>query len=241
MYEKKYGNFLTVILIISIIAVVILLGYFIYDIYTRYHSSKEAEKAVDAFQDLVASNNTVNNIDNNSINGLVEENEIITENPEIPNNTDGGSGTGSSGNKTSSGNGGTTSKYAGYTMIGTIEIPKINIKTPIIKELTIDSLKKATILIYGNINEEGNAVIIGHNNRNGTFFSNLKKLNAGDTIKITDYTGLQIVYEVYDRFEATPDDTSFYQRDTNGLREISLSTCTDNDDTLRTIVLAREI
>jgi len=86
----------------------------------------------------------------------------------------------------------------------------------------------------------GNTVIQGHNYRNGLFFSNLSKLSNGDSIYITDKTGAQITYKVYNVFNADPTDSSFYRRDTNGLREITLSTCT-NDGSQRTIVLAKEV
>lgn len=244
MFNSKYSNFLTVLLVISIIAIVVLIGYFAYDIYRKYYSNKKGEDAVDAFQSQFINNTQNSNeykFNDVDLNNDITNEETDGNNTNIPTNpSTGSSGGGSTGKKnTSSNNGGTTNKYEGYTMLGTIEISKINLKTPILKELSTDSLKKATILIYGNLNE--NAVIIGHNNRNGTFFSNLKKLSNGDIIRITDSTGEQVNYAVYSKFEATPDDTSFYQRNTNGLREISLSTCTDNDDTKRIIVLAREV
>lgn len=73
------------------------------------------------------------------------------------------------------------------------------------------------------------------------FFSNLKKLTNGDKIYITDESGLKVTYEVYNVFEAHESDTSFYNRDTQGLREITLSTCTDSGGVQRTIVLAKEV
>ena len=45
---------------------------------------------------------------------------------------------------------------------------------------------------------------------------------------------------LYRNFEAQATDTSFYNRDTQGKREITLSTCT-NDNKIRTIILAREV
>lgn len=80
----------------------------------------------------------------------------------------------------------------------------------------------------------------GHNYRNGLFFSDLKKLTNGDKIYITGADGRKVTYEVYKVFDTTESDTSFYKRDTAGLREITLSTCTDNGK-LRTIVLAKEV
>lgn len=90
------------------------------------------------------------------------------------------------------------------------------------------------------INQVGNTVILGHNYRNGLFFSNLSKLSNGDSIYITDQTGTQVEYKVYNIFKAESTDASFYRRDTAGLREITLSTCT-NDGSLRTIIFAKEV
>ena len=245
MSSKKYGNFLTILLIIALIAIIVLLGYFIYDKCREYSFNKKAEEAVDVFQQQF--NNNLNELGNNDIISSNDKNTEEIENNISGNNDD--SKTNENGNSSpnkntnsSSNNKTYTSKnrYEGYTMLGTIQIPKIKVKIPILKELSPDALSKASCLIYGTLNEEGNAVIIGHNNRNGTFFSNLKKLNSGDKITITDYTGETVNYEVYNLFQTAPDDTSFYQRDTSGAREITLSTCTDNDDTKRIIVFAKE-
>lgn len=90
-----------------------------------------------------------------------------------------------------------------------------------------------------NLNEVGNVVLIGHNYNNGTFFSHNEDLENGDEIIITDRDGNSVTYEVYDKFETTPSDTEYMTRSTNGTREISLSTCTD-DAVNRIIILARE-
>ena len=73
------------------------------------------------------------------------------------------------------------------------------------------------------------------------FFSNLKKLSNGAKIYVTDYTGKSVTYEVYNIFETSQGDTSFYTRDTNGLAELTLSTCTDASNEQRTIVFAKEV
>ena len=70
------------------------------------------------------------------------------------------------------------------------------------------------------------------------FIELLKKLNNGDKIYVTDYTGKKVTYTIYNKFETTPEDTSFYQRDTNGNPEITLSTCTD-DSSARLIIFAK--
>ena len=69
----------------------------------------------------------------------------------------------------------------------------------------------------------------------------MSKLTKGDVIYITGEDGVTVTYEVYDVFLANENDASFYNRDTNGLREITLSTCTNDGGTLRTIVLAKEV
>ena len=65
-------------------------------------------------------------------------------------------------------------------------------------------------------------------------FKNFSKTN--NYVKTIGYF---VDYEIYDMFETTPEDTEFMTRDTEGRREISLSTCTD-DVQQRLIVLARE-
>ena len=84
----------------------------------------------------------------------------------------------------------------------------------------------------------GNTTISGHNYRNGTFFSNNKKLNIGDKIYITDLEGKRLTYTIYDKFEVEENDADYMVRDTQGAIEISLSTCTD-DSSARLIILAR--
>ena len=91
-------------------------------------------------------------------------------------------------------------------------------------------------MLYGaGINQVGNTVIIGHNYRNGLFFSNNKRLNNGDKIYITDNSKNRLTYTIYNKFETTPEDASFYSRDTNGKPEITLSTC--NDDSSKRLIL----
>lgn len=266
MVENKYNNFLTILIIIAVIAIISLAGYFGYSYFKNYNDNKKAAEAVDAFKEQFAQNSNITKTANASLNNEIiipneENNGIIDDNSGNNANDNGNSsgginsGKGSSSNigsngisgKNSSVNTATTNKpastikYQGFTMLGTIEIPKINLKIPVLKEVSPKSLSKATCLIYGEINEVGNSVIIGHNNRNGTFFSNLKKLSNGDRIVITDYTGEVVEYQVFDKFLTEPDDTSFYRRETYGKREITLSTCTDNDDAQRTIIFAEEI
>lgn len=141
---------------------------------------------------------------------------------------------------------GTSNKktYKGFSVVGTMKIPSINLEYPILEQVSTTSLDTALVALYpsgDNLNLPGNTVVIGHNYRNGTFFSNLKKIANGAKIYVTDYRGTTLTYEVYNKFEASSTDISFYTRDTNGLAELTLSTCTDSSNDQRTIVFAKQI
>ena len=124
-------------------------------------------------------------------------------------------------------------------MLGTMEIPATDFEYPILEKVTKKSIETSVAFQWGaGINQVGNSVIVGHNYRNGLFFSNNKKLNIGDKIYITDNSGTKLTYTIYDKFETAENDTSFFQRDTAGKPEVSLSTCTD-DSSARLIILAR--
>ena len=129
--------------------------------------------------------------------------------------------------------------YKGFNVVGTIEIPATDIEYPILEKVSRSSLETSVAMLYGaGINQVGNTVIVGHNYRNGLFFSNNKRLNVGDKIYITDNSKNRLTYTIYDKFETTPEDASFYSRDTGGVPEITLSTCND-DSSRRLIIFAR--
>ena len=241
MFGNKYSKFLTVLLIIIIIAVIGLLGFIGYNVYTSYSTKKGASEFVEAFvgeseekkdtNEAVSSSNSVTN--NTSTNTSQEENvDLSTLN--IAGNSDNSGDT-----KTVKKN----VKYKGFDTVGTIQIPSISVNYPVLAKTTKKSLETSVAVLYpdnAELNQVGNVVIVGHNYRNGTFFSNNKKLKIGDRINITDLYGKKIVYIIYNIFEANQSDTSFYNRDTNGAREITLSTCTDASNDMRLIVEAKE-
>lgn len=235
MFESKYSKVLTVVLIIIIIAIILLLGFLTFDYIKKVSTDKQASEFVNSFQSEIGSNNNevVNENETNSTE-IPEENMTISSNETQINN-------GSSGNSSSSGN---KKKYKNLTVVGTMRIPAINLEYPIVEETSTTALEKALVALYpngDNLNQPGNTVIIGHNYRNGQFFSNLKKLSNGAKIYVTDFRGKSITYEVYNKFEASSTDPSFYARDTNGLPELTLSTCTDTNNDLRTIIFAKQI
>lgn len=224
MYEKKYSNFLTVLLVIIIIAIVVALVFGGYKVYQQFNSTKDANEFVNSFVENTTNNETITN---NEQENNVEENSVLNQ----LENTPEGSGTGSSG--------GNKQTYKGFTVIGTIEIPEINLSYPILEKASTSAIEKSVAMLYGvGPNNPGNTLIIGHNYRNGQFFANNKNLSIGDKVYITDLSGKRLPYTIYDKFETTTEDTEFITRNTNGAREISLQTCTD-DGSLRLIILAK--
>ncbi len=219
MFESKYSKVLTAILVIVIIAIIGLLGFLGYEYYQNYIITKDTSEFVDNFQGDVADGEPTDDETDDADN---------TTNP-FDQIKDAETSSSSNEKKT----------YKGFGVLGTMEIPATNFKYPILEKVTKTSIETAVAFLYGTgINESGNSVIIGHNYRNGLFFSNNKKLNIGDKIYITDNDGKKLTYTIYNKFETTPEDTSFYQRDTGGKPEVTLSTCTD-DSSARLIICAR--
>mgnify|MGYP000575524503 CR=1 FL=1 len=221
MFKSKYSNFLTIILIVAIVFVIVLVSILAVNAYKRYKNDKDAENAISRFENNIGQNNDTNNSGQN----LIEQN--------VTNDTTGGD---TSGEVTRQ-----VTYYNNFVMIGYIEIPKINIKYPILEKETVPSLEQSVAVRYPDnpkLNEPGNVVIAGHNYRNGQFFSNLKNVATGDIIKITDANGQTLVYTVYEKYETTPEDVAYITRDIGDNTEITLVTCTD-DSSARIIVKAR--
>ncbi len=134
-----------------------------------------------------------------------------------------------------------TSSGTRYYAIATINIPSIDCTYPILNETTDELLKISPTKFHGaDPNEVGNFCIVGHNYRSNKFFSNVPDMPIGDIIEITDLNGETLRYKVYDKYVVEPEDTRCTTQKTNGLKEITLITCTD-DSKLRVIVKAREI
>ena len=216
---QKGKKFFNIIIIITTIALISVIGYLACYYISNYIALKEAEKAVDEFENEVI----VVAIEDEEH----KQNEVQDE--QTPQTNQGTT------NKTTS-----KVSYKGYSMIGTIQIPKTKVKAPIVDKVTTSSITSAAAVLYGpGLNEVGNTVIVAHNYRNGTFFSNNKKLVVGDKVYITDITGRKIEYTIYKTYLANETEFDYATRNTNGKREISLSTCT-TDPTKRLVIWAKE-
>ena len=113
-----------------------------------------------------------------------------------------------------------------YRTIAVLNIPKINLSTPIINDYSEANLNIAPTKLLGPTpNTVGNLVIVGHNNWNKEFFSNLHKLENGDIVELTDITGNKVTYQVYYTAEIKQDDFSCLEQNTEGKTELTLITC----------------
>ena len=240
MYNSRYSKFLTIALVVVIVLIIGLLIFWGVDTLVKYNVNNESEEGIAAFKNqtqsgnanlILPTGNTTNVITNTIITDPYANLVIPDENTEQNNN---------SSSDTSKGENGEV-LYKGFPMMGYIEITKTDIKYPILKEATKEAMEKSVCILTGpGLNKTGVTVISGHNYRNGLFFSNNAKLSTGDNIYITDNSGQTITYEIYKKYQTTPEDASFTTVDTEGKREIVLTTCTD-DSKNRIIICAREV
>ena len=128
-----------------------------------------------------------------------------------------------------------------YSSVAVINIPKIGVNYPVLAETSEALLKVAPCKFWGpDPNEVGNFCIVGHNYRNKKFFSKVINLVVGDKIEITDLSGRTLTYQVYDKYTVNPEDVKCTSQLTNGKKEVTLITCT-NDSKQRVVVKSREI
>ena len=223
MSANKYGNTLTVILIIAIVVVIGGGGFLFYNYVIKpYNNDKETAQAISEFDKTTDEN------EDQGDQADVDMDKIMNELQQPSGNQSGNSGR-------------KKAYYQEFVMLGYITIPKTNVKLPILEETTPKALETSVAVLHPSnpkLNEPGNTVIIGHNYRNGKLFSNNKKLSVGDKVLIKDTTGRELTYVIYQKFETEPTDASFYNRNTNGVPEITLSTCTD-DSQKRIIIFAK--
>ena len=220
--NKKYSNFLTILLVVIIIAILVIIGVLGYKYYKTYVTKNSSQDFVDNFVDS-STDGQKNNKNNDSTNDI--QYDGIDEGEKTETDT-------SAGKK---------KQYNGFDVAGTIEIPATGLKCPILEQYTYSpkALETSVVVLDGvGLNQPGNTTIAGHNYRNGLFFSNNKKLNIGDKIYITDSSGRRVAYTIYNKYEADENESDYITRDTQGVTEISLTTCTD-DSKARIIILAK--
>lgn len=128
--------------------------------------------------------------------------------------------------------------YSGYTLLGKIEVPRVGFKSVIIKENTYHSMDLGVVLSYGDaLNEPGGYIISGHNYRGQSIFMyGIRNLESGDKIYITDSSGRNLEYTVYEKIRNyDPNGTDIYKK-YDGYH-LTLVTC-ENDGKSRIVVKA---
>lgn len=218
---------------LSVFLVCILFSYYIY---AEYDRTKSEEVSKDILATMENGENTEDTTtaskDENGVLVIVlndNETEEISEEPD---------------ENTAEDQVHTTKNGTPYYIRGRISIPKIDVDYPIFEGdiSSIDELlKQSPCKFHGpNMNEVGNYCIVGHNYRNKRFFSKVPNLVNGDIIELTDNTGRKIKYVVYNKYTVDPENTDCTSQHTNGKKEITLITCT-NDSKQRVIVKATEV
>ena len=221
MFEGRFGKALTVALVVLIVVIIGTLIFFTVDYIKNTKINNDAQNAADRFEGSVngeLKNETQNTVQNTEIENV----EVNIKNEQV--------------------NGGSTSDntFNGFPTVGTIEIPKTELKYPVLKDASKDAIEQSVAINGGpGLNKVGNTIIIGHNYRNGTFFSNNKNLSNGDKVYITDEKGTKLEYIIYNTYTTSPEDSGYMESDTEGKREVTVVTCTD-DTKSRLVIYARE-
>jgi sortase A len=129
-------------------------------------------------------------------------------------------------------------KKSNTEAIGIVEIPKINVKLPILQGASSANLNRGAAHLTGTamLGGSGNAVVAAHHSyKYGRMFNRLGEITKGDTITIQ--TGKQIFsYKVTGTKTVKPNDVSVLNQPQKG-QYLTLITC-DNDGSHRIIVKA---
>ena len=230
MFNNKYSKTLTVVLIMVIIIIMGLLIFFGIRVYRKYYIKQASKEVIEELKDKANQINDTTEDSNSILNDVQPSVDLNTLYQNSTNNDSNESG---------------DWEYMGYDVIGYIEIPKTDVEYLIIPDYqsSINALNVGIVMLYPSnigLNEPGNTVLAGHHYRDGSFFSNNKRLQEGDKIYITDTSGERVEYEIYKKYETSTSDSSYMNRDTEGRRELSLTTCTD-DTSARLIIWAKEV
>ena len=235
---KKKKKIYKIDFFISVFLVCILFSYYIYAEYDKNKNEAISQEILASvtFEDNVVDDTTIKFGDNAIVVILntedpyeivtsehVEEEQSVIEDELIERNTS------------------VTSSGQEYHTVAIINIPSIGVNYPILNLTTDELLKISPCYFWGpKPNEVGNFCIVGHNYRNTKFFSKVPTLQNGDIIEITDLSGRTLKYSIYDKYVVDPTDVSCTSQRTNGDKEITVITCT-NDSSQRVVVKAKEV
>lgn len=221
--ETKFNNITTSVLIGLVVIIILILGFLVVRAFMDNKANEESVSIAEDFDKKVADSSNNSDEEKLEASGAVAVNSVDPE------------------DVTKNNRKGSRIKSEGYDVVGTLRIPKINIKYPILYPSDARSLEKGLTLLESatGINKSGNTTILGHNYRNNMYFSKLHTLTNGDKIYVKDLDGVEVEYTIYFGEMKKPNDGDYIRRDTKGKTEISLSTC-NTDSSLRYVVFAKK-
>ena len=139
--KSKYGIFLNILLTILLILAIGIIGYIAYEHISHYILTKEAEEAALLFESQFEGIKEEENKNQNAIIVDIANNEV-TNNEQVQNQI----------NNTSTPNtiiDTNSATYKGYKVVGSIQIPKTNIKYPVVDTIEPYAIAVAVTAIYG--------------------------------------------------------------------------------------------
>ena len=107
-----------------------------------------------------------------------------------------------------------------YECIGTLEIPSLKLKLPVMSEWDYSKLRVSPCRYTGSVYED-NLIICAHNYKN--HFGKIKTLKIGDLLSFTDMNGNVFRFKVSDIETVNP---HIPENITNGNWDLTLFTCT---------------
>lgn len=126
---------------------------------------------------------------------------------------------------------GETAQYLkDQTIIGIIEIDKLGITFPVVEGSARENIRVAVGHMTNTkaIGEKGNCVLAAHRGGMfGEFFKNIHKLKDGDKVVVTDASGNEYTYEVYEQQVIEPADFSVCE-DIGDNTTLTLLSCENN-------------
>ena len=196
---KKIKIIIEIILIVSILT---LAGMIAYDYYDMEETKKDTGSMINEIDEIIVANKES---DESHLNDNTDDSNV---------------------NTTEKKDAKKTARVSGCVVYGKIRIDKIGIEYPIIEYASENSLWKSICKISSNdINGKGNLCLAGHNMRNFSMFGNLRKVDIGDTIVITNLNGEEYVYKVYEKTYVNPDQTEVLKDTDEAI--VTLVTCND--------------
>lgn len=124
MFNSKFNGLLTGLLIVAIIGIVALIGFLGWSVFNKYYLNANANEVVENFEASVNDKNEEDDGNRTTIGDVENGDSIYGKKP----------------NKTT---------YYGYEVLGTISIPKIDIKYPILDKVSPQSIKVAVAYLSG--------------------------------------------------------------------------------------------